>query len=284
MSINWIICVFWRNKPFYSLFWLKDVKGKKKLKNLPKDAREFIKNIEGLSYSKTISEVKRRWGIEPSKGTLSYYRSRGISTIRSINPAFSKDWEWDWLLGLYYADGTKCIDANYHYTIKFSLQFNEEEMVRRLVDFLNKLGNVKPWVRREGGCIHVLVCSKQLYEILPKKDNPHRPKDELGFLAGLIDGDGSITKRKRKNGYSDVKMIFSQTSYLHLAKIALEIGRKYGDTSLYVIKNPYNPYSDKPEHRVNFHKKTIENLRNTALLKYCIRMNRIFLNRGIIKN
>jgi len=162
--------------------------------------------------------------------------------------------------------------------------FLESLVFLRLFDFLNKLGNVKPWVRREGRCIHVFVCSKQLYEILPKKDNPHRPEDELGFLAGLIDGDGSITKRKRKNGYSDVKMIFSQTSYLHLAKIALEIGRKYGDTSLYVIKNPYNPYSDKPEHRVNFHKKTIENLRNTALLKYCIKMNRIFLNRGIVKN
>jgi hypothetical protein len=273
--------LFGQNKPFYSLFWLKDVVVKKKLKNLPKDVKAFIKNVEGLSYSKIISEAKRRWSIEPSKGTLSYYRSRGISRTRSINPAFLKDWEWDWLLGLYYSDGTKYMGANYHYTVKFSLQFDEEEMVRRLVNFLNKLGNVKPWVRREGGCVHVLVCSKRLYELLPKKDDPYKPKDELGFLAGLIDGDGSITKRRRKNGYSDVKMIFSQTSYLHLAKIALEIGRKYGSMSLYVINNPYNPYSDKPEYRVNFHKKTIENLRNTVFLKYCIKMNQIFLNRGL---
>lgn len=275
--------LFGQNKPFYSLFWLKDVVVKKKLKKLPKDVKAFIKNVEDTSYSKIISEVKRRWGIEPSKGTLSYYRSRGISRTRSINPAFLKDWEWDWLLGLYYSDGTKYMDANYHYTVKFSLQLNEEEMVRRLVNFLNRLGNVKPWVQREDGCIHVLVCSKRLYELLPKKDDLYRPKDELGFLAGLIDGDGSITKRKRKDGYSDVKMIFSQTSHLHLAKIAVEISRKYGDVSLYVIKNPYNPYSDKPECRVNFHKKTIENLKDTAFLKYCIKMNRIFLNRGLQK-
>lgn len=83
-------------------------------------------------------------------------------------------------------------------------------MVRRLVNFLNRLGNVKPWVQRERGCIHVLLCSKRLYELLPEKDDSYKPKDELGFLAGLIDGDGSITKRKRKDGYSDVKMIFSQ--------------------------------------------------------------------------
>lgn len=171
---------------------------KKKLKNLPKDIRAFIKNAESLSYSEIIGEVKRRWGIELSKSTLSYYRSRGISRTRSINPARLEDWEWDWLLGLYYADGTKYTDANYHYTIKFSLQFNEEEIVRRLVNLLNRLGDVKPWIRKDKRCIYVLVCSKRLYELLPKKDNPYKPRDELGFLAGLIDGDGSITKRTRK--------------------------------------------------------------------------------------
>ena len=242
------------------------------VKKLPKEVITFIKNVEDLSYSEIIREVKRRWGIEPSKSTLSYYRRSGVSRTRSINPARLKDWEWDWLVGLYYADGTRYRDINYHYTIKFSLQLNEEEIVKRLVNLLNRLGNIKAWTRREEGCIRVLACSKQLYEFLPSKDESYEPKDELAFLAGLIDGDGSVTKRKRKDGFLDVKMIFSQVSHPHLAKTALRIGRKYGDVSLYVKKNPYNPYSNKPEYRVNFFRKTIENLKKTIFPTYCIKM------------
>lgn len=242
------------------------------MKNLPKNVITFIKNVGGLSYSEIIMEVKQRWGIKPSKSTLSYYKSKGVPRTRSIDPARLKDWELDWLLGLYYADGTRYKDANYHYTIKFSLQFNEEEIVRRLVNLLGRLGKVKPWIRKDKRCMHVLVCSKQLFERLPNKEKPYEPKDALAFLAGLIDGDGSVTKRKRKDGFLDVKMIFSQISHPHLAKTALRIGRKYGDVSLYVKKNPYNPYSNKPEYRVNFFRKTIENLKKTIFPTYCIKM------------
>lgn len=246
------------------------------MKNLPKDVRMFITNVKGLSYSKIIREVKQRWGIEPSESTISYYRRGGVPRIRSINPARLKAWEWDWLIGLYYADGTKYTDAGYHYIIKFSLQLDEKEIVRRLVSFLHRLGYVKAWVKKEGGCTRVLVCSKKLYELLPSKDNPYEPKDELAFLAGLVDGDGSITKSIRSNGYVEVRMIFSQISFLHLVDMVMKIGKKHGNVSLRVSKNPYNEYSDNPEHRVNFSKKAIENLKNTLFRIYCIKSQSLF--------
>ena len=241
------------------------------MKKLPNAVKQFIK-CSGYSYHEIMEQVKRRWNIEISKSIISYYRSSGVPRTRHINPDSLEVGEWDWLLGLYYADGTRYKNVDYHYTIKFSLQFNEEEIVRRLVDLLGRLGNVKPWIRKDKRCIHVLVCSKQLFGLLPNKEEPYEPKDELAFLAGLIDGDGSVTKRKRKDGFLDVKMIFSQVSHPHLAKTALRIGRKYGDVSLYVKKNPYNPYSNKPEHRVNFFRKTIENLKKTVFPTYCIKM------------
>lgn len=217
-------------------------------------------------------EIKQRWGIELSKSTLSYYKNRGVSRIRSIDPARLKDWEWNWLVGLYYADGTKYTDASYHYTIKFSLQWNEGEIVRRLVNLLNKLGMIRAWVQEDKRCIRVLVCSKQLHKLLPNKEIPYEPKDELAFLAGLIDGDGLVRRRRRKDGFLDIKMIFSQISHPHLAETALKVGRKYGDVSLYVRKNPHNMYSDKPEYRVSFFRKTIENLKDSIFPIYCIKM------------
>ncbi|MEA2089159.1 MAG: LAGLIDADG family homing endonuclease [Thermoproteota archaeon] len=205
------------------------------MKKLPNAVKEFIKHSK-KSYREIVEQVERKWNVKISKSIISYYRSSGVPRTRYINPNSLEIWEWDWLLGLYYADGTRYKDTNYHYTIKFSLQFNEEEIVRRLVNLLRRLGNVKPWMRKENRCIHVLVCSKQLFELLPNKEEQYEPKDELAFLAGLIDGDGSITKRKRKDGFLDVKMIFSQVSHPHLARTALRIGKKYGDVSLYVKK------------------------------------------------
>jgi hypothetical protein len=108
------------------------------LARLQSEAVCFIKHTQ-LSYSSIILEVQRRWNRRISKGLVSYYRNTGKGRTYPLLRCNVAASEWDWLVGLCYADGAKFVDE-YHHTIAFTLGSDENETLRKLVMILEKNG------------------------------------------------------------------------------------------------------------------------------------------------
>lgn len=146
------------------------------------------------SYREIIRVINERFGVHVAKSTISYYR-KTKNRILPININKLKNWELEWLIGLYFADGCKYFEKHsYGYTIKFILDLkNDTIIVKRLLKFLRNIG-VKPVVSIGKGTLIIRIYSKMLYEFFPLKNQPYIPKDVYGFLAGLIDGDGYVSK------------------------------------------------------------------------------------------
>jgi len=105
--------------------------------------------------------------------------------------------EYDWLVGLFLADGSRYIDKR-GYCIYFYLSpFKDKEILKKLLLILKKMG-FKPYVRLERSISTICVrfFSKALYHMLPTKYDVYHPKSKDAFIAGFLDGDGFIIPKK----------------------------------------------------------------------------------------
>lgn len=159
----------------------------------PKEVVEFIKSEE-LSYSELASAIYKKFGVRVGKSLISYYK-RSRTRIKQIYLDRLSEWELEWLLGLYYADGCK-FKEKHQYTIKFGLDHSrDKDISQRVIELLQKIG-LKPTISLYRGSTVIRVYSKILHDEFPPKDGTYRPKEIFAFLSGLIDGDGSIRKGK----------------------------------------------------------------------------------------
>lgn len=232
---------------------------------LPKDIIEYIKHGTA-SYSQIIQQIQRRWGRSVSKSLLSYYKGSRAGRTKQFYEENIGEAEWDWLVGLYYADGCK-FKYGYHYTVVFSLSLNAKEIMQKLNSILRTLGlRVGIYRKKNKKAVDVKTFSKQFFFSLPQKEERYSPQLPLAYLAGLFDGDGFI-----KNYGGNEKWVFTQARYLHLVQQVIDITKPFGKVTSRLISHPSS--SNKPTHRVLFLKETRRALLNNEFAKYCIRCN-----------
>jgi excisionase family DNA binding protein len=147
--------------------------------------------------------------------------------------------EWNYIRGLFLADGYSYIGKRGERRVTFSLNKVEGELALRLVELLARAGlNPYKWINPRRNVITVLVNSKALVSFLPNKkilgsdDVAEREslfeenklftaKEGVPFLAGLLDGDGRCRVHiRRTKGYIRAvtsSWSFAQKSYPFLA-------------------------------------------------------------------
>jgi hypothetical protein len=101
-------------------------------KRLPKEVITLIKTQKS-SYKEIQDSVERLWKIRIPKSTISYYR-RHRARIKAIDlEAVSRE-DWDWLQGLFSADGNKTLNQGKygkHYIIRISLSMNDDSAIAK---------------------------------------------------------------------------------------------------------------------------------------------------------
>ena len=163
------------------------------MKRLSPDIINLIKN-SNKTYSHIIKEIHLKFKIKISKSTISYYKQSKPRT-KNVNPSDIQQWKWDWLFGLYFADGCKFTEKNYAYTVKFSLDANRDlDIAQRVISLIQKLG-LNPVIYKENNLLAIRVFSKNLYNLFPSKLGRYKPRNIFSFLSGMIDGDGWINNK-----------------------------------------------------------------------------------------
>ncbi len=225
---------------------------------LSHDVINYIKTVN-LSYSEIITHVEKQWGRKISNGLVSYYRGKRVGRIKPFHKENVGQAEWDWLVGLYSADGCKFKDRG-EYMAVFALSKNEQEILKKLLVILSKTCLKARVCLSKDNTFYVKVSSKQFYLALPSKNEPYSPQFPLAYLAGLMDGDGYMQKGR---------WIFSQAKHPHLVRQVLATGGKYGHITVMVQK----PANDRkiPIYRVSFLEDTRRNLLKSDFAKYSTR-------------
>ena len=204
----------------------------------PKKIIEFIKT-EDAPYGEIQRKLKEKFGVEISKSTISYYRQRKTRTTRLNFNSITCE-EWDWLQGLFSADGNKYISQDKygkHYIIKISLsQKNDALIGEKCINILKAIG-AKPITIIERKCLRIKVSSKQLFYSL----NKHPPENLTpAYIAGAIDGDGWVDH--------NVAVQFGQSAIPELFDKILKFFKERGfSISVWTTKRGYRrmyiPYS-----------------------------------------
>jgi transposase len=162
-----------------------------------------------------------------------------VGHLRELNVSGLSTEEWNYIRGLFLADGYSYIGKRGERRVTFSLNKVEGELALRLVELLARAGlNPFKWTSKQRNVITVLVNSKALVSFLPDKkilrsdDVAERErlfeenklftaKEGVPFLAGLLDGDGRCRVRvRRTKGYIRAvtsSWSFAQKSYPFLA-------------------------------------------------------------------
>jgi len=233
------------------------------LPRLLRDAVNYIKYAQA-SYSEIIQQVRKQWNRNISKGLVSYYRGSRTGRTKPLHKENIDQSEWDWLVGLYYADGCKFVDR-YHHIVVFSLSTEDKEIVDKLTSILTSMdlkAGIYP-VKNEKA-LNIRVCNKQFYYALPEKENDYTPQFPLAYLAGLFDGDGHIKKYK-----SGEKWIFTQAKYPHLVQQVIAIAQQYGKVTTRLIHHQNS--TNKPTYKVSLLREARKTLSNNEFAKYSVR-------------
>ena len=159
--------------------FLKERKGGEKVphrrRRLPKEAIKLIKS-EKSSYTKIQEKIRKRWGLEIAKSTVSYYK-RQRHRIKPIDLEAIPQEDWQWFQGLFSADGSKTISKDKygrHYIVRISLSKEHDlPIARKCMQILKAIG-LSPTTITEGNCLRVKASSKSLFSTLskspPKRD------------------------------------------------------------------------------------------------------------------
>lgn len=105
--------------------------------------------------------------------------------------------EYDWLVGLFLADGSKYFYKRGYLVYFYLSPLKDKQILEKLLMILKKM-KFKPSVRlkRTIGTLCVKFFSKELYHTLPSKTDFYIPHSKDAFIAGFLDGDGYIIPLK----------------------------------------------------------------------------------------
>lgn len=152
------------------------------------------------------------WKIEVAKSTISYYKSQR-PRIKPLNIAVISAEDWQWLQGLFSADGNKIInDGKYgkHYVVRISLDKTHDSLIAekcaRIVTAIGLVPTRLYW----GKCLTIKISSKLLFNVLFKE--PDKSSVTAAYVAGAIDGDGWVDHRAIQFGQSRVPELFDAIS------------------------------------------------------------------------
>lgn len=227
------------------------------------------------SYKFIRERVETRWGKRVSKGTLSYYRGARSGRSRKARFDALSPADWDWLVGLYYADGSKFKDKWKH-VIVFSLSKSDELATEKLLKTLRTLELSSSTLTKPGyGALNIRIYSKDLFTAIPSKRDTYHPSYPLAFVAGLFDGDGYVRMMERE------RWRFSQASYPHLARQVHEILSQYGPVTLTRYSRPHGWL---PIYNVDVLKKTRQILHQTEFVQYCTKVRSALDQASRIRN
>jgi len=156
--------------------------------------------------------------------------------------------EWDWLVGLYLADGSKFKEKHRAYRIFFYLDPKKDRnILLKLSHILKSLG-LRENTRIVARSLRVRVTSKELYDkLLIKNSNKQNyfPIKIDAFIAGFFDGDGFIRSSKLEMGFSQstVKWICNFIANYFISKgVNPWVFKKYRNSFYYTtsLKNVIN--------------------------------------------
>jgi hypothetical protein len=176
-------------------------------KRLPKEVIRFIKE-EGTSYREIREQIKSKWKIEVAKSTISYYKSQK-PRIKPLSLDAVPLEDWNWLQGLFAADGNKIISRDKygkHYVVRISLgKTHDFEIAEKCARIVKDIGLV-PTTLYWGNCLTIKISSKLLFNALNKI--PDKSSVTAAYVAGAIDGDGWVDHKAIQFGQSRVPELF----------------------------------------------------------------------------
>ena len=178
-------------------------------KRLSKEVVSFIKE-EKSSYREIKDKIKLNWKIEVAKATISYYK-RKKPRIKPLNLDGILTEDWNWLQGLFSADGNKIISKDKygkHYIVRISLDKTRDSSIAEKCAQIVKAIGLVPTKLFTGNCLTIKTSSKLLFNALNKK--PNRLSVTPAYVAGAIDGDGWIDHRAIQFGQSRVPELFDE--------------------------------------------------------------------------
>jgi hypothetical protein len=114
--------------------------------------------------------------------------------------------DWDWLVGLYFADGSKVKEKQRQYRVYFYLSPKKDTFTLKKLLKIFKTLELKPMVKIQQSIrtLIVRITSKELFAKIPakKESQTYFPKNIDSFIAGFLDGDGYIIKKRGRVGFS----------------------------------------------------------------------------------
>jgi len=125
-----------------------------------------------------------------------------LVVIKEVNFNKLSDEEWNWLIGLFIADGSKAKELRTFRTYFYLNSKKDFRVLQKLEQILDSL-NVRRFKQiKRRGTLYLRISCKRFYEAMPDKQKGFVPTNIEAFIAGFIDGDGYITERRGVIGFS----------------------------------------------------------------------------------
>lgn len=176
-------------------------------KTVPKSSKYKWKEIKDLERDALLMPRNIKLEIKPDFEIILNKRKGGNSKtgiIYKIDARLIPSYELGYLFGLFLGDGsahTPYYKGSHRGAVNWYLGLNEENIVKKLKECINKLFNKQPRVYRKKNIIKVIFYYKPLADFLDnfgKRKNKALPEQYLvdnedylnGLLEGLIDSDG----------------------------------------------------------------------------------------------
>jgi len=226
-------------------------------KRLPKEVISFIIE-EKAAYREIIEDIQLKWKIAVSKSTISYYKGHK-PRLKPLNLDAITPEDWNWLQGLFAADGNKIISKDKygkHYIVRISFDKNNDSaIVEKCACIIKDIGLV-PTTLYWGNCLTTKISSKLLFGALSKI--PNESSVTAAYVAGAIDGDGWVDHKAIQFGQSRVPELFNAI-YNYFTKNNLQVGT-WTKTDELNYRRMYIPFSI---------------LKSTGILSHSIKAQRI---------
>jgi hypothetical protein len=174
---------------------------------LPKEVVSYIKE-QNNSYEEIRDKIMFNWKIEVAKSTISYYK-RQKPRIKPFMLDAVRTEDWNWLQGLFAADGNKIISKDKygkHYIVRIALDKTHDSLIVEKCARIVKAIGLVPTMLTRGNCLTIKISSKLLFNALNKI--PEESSVTAAYVAGAIDGDGWIDHRAIQFGQSRVPELF----------------------------------------------------------------------------
>jgi hypothetical protein len=132
--------------------------------------------------------------------------------------------DWNWLQGLFSADGNKIISKDKygkHYIIRISLDKTNDSLIAKKCARIAKAMGLVPTTLYWGNCLTIKISSKLLFNALNKI--PEKSSVTAAYVAGAIDGDGWVDHNAIQFGQSRIPELFDAICN-YFARNNLQVG------------------------------------------------------------